>query len=291
MPTTSASLARPGWLTPEVWPFDTRTIESDGVAIAVTDVGTGPTLLFVHTGMWSFVWRDLLVRLSDEFRCVAFDAPGTGRSGRPGRRGTTLAAAARATGAVVDQLDLDDITLVLHDLGGLAGLAAVADRPERVRAIAAINTFGWRPTGTGLPGHAGLDGQRADARARRADKLAPALLPLPPLASAATSTRPADAPSAGIDRPARRSFHRYMHDARNPDAVIEDVRRPSWLSGVGRFSQSSARRTTHCTFNPNGKSQFANTRQVVVPDGHHFPMCDDPDLVAHSIRTWVSQPR
>ena len=29
---------------------------------------------------------------------------------------------------------------------------------------------------------------------------------------------------------------------------------------------------------------FRDARQVVVAKGNHFPMCDDPDLVAASIR-------
>jgi len=30
--------------------------------------------------MWAFVWRDLIVELRDEFRCVAIDFPGHGLS-------------------------------------------------------------------------------------------------------------------------------------------------------------------------------------------------------------------
>jgi pimeloyl-ACP methyl ester carboxylesterase len=289
MQTTSAPLARPNWLTPAVWPFETRTIQSDGVAIAVTDVGTGPTLLFVHTGMWSFVWRDLLLRLSDEFRCVTFDAPGTGRSGRPGRRGTTLAAAARATGAVVDQLDLDDVTLVLHDLGGLAGLAAAAHLPKRIGAIVAINTFGWRPTGPAFRGMLALMGS---APMRELDVLTNWLPRF--TASNAGVGRHLDKTSrrafrAGIDRSARRSFHRYMRDARNPDALLEDVNRAVVDLGGRPLLTIFGEKNDPLHFQPQWKSRFANTRQLVVSNGHHFPMCDDPDLVAQSIRTWVSQ--
>jgi pimeloyl-ACP methyl ester carboxylesterase len=31
---------------------------------------------------------------------------------------------------------------------------------------------------------------------------------------------------------------------------------------------------------------FPAARQVVVPRGNHFPMCDAPELVAHSISSW-----
>ena len=73
-------LTRPSWLSLGVWPFDTFGLEVDGNTVAVTDVGEGPVLLFVHTGLWSFVWRDVIKRLEKEFRCVAFDAPAPDRA-------------------------------------------------------------------------------------------------------------------------------------------------------------------------------------------------------------------
>src|SRR5687767_7267888 len=94
--------------------------------IAFSDTGRGPTLLLVHAGMSSFLWRDLLPELTPHFRCVTLDAPGNGGSSRPGKAGTTLTAAAIAVGSLIDQLDLRDITLVVHDLGGPAGIAAAA---------------------------------------------------------------------------------------------------------------------------------------------------------------------
>src|SRR5262249_13625542 len=54
----------PPWLPESVWPFPASGLEAGGGTIAVTDVGQGPVLLFVHTGTWSFIWRDLLARLS-----------------------------------------------------------------------------------------------------------------------------------------------------------------------------------------------------------------------------------
>jgi pimeloyl-ACP methyl ester carboxylesterase len=39
-------------------------------------------------------------------------------------------------------------------------------------------------------------------------------------------------------------------------------------------------------FQPQWNARFADTRQVIVPGGHHFPMCDDPVLVADAIHTW-----
>jgi haloalkane dehalogenase len=66
--------ARRGRLPADVWPFDTNVLDVEGSEVAVTDVGRGPTLLF-YTGIGSFIWRDVIVRLSGAFRCVAADPP------------------------------------------------------------------------------------------------------------------------------------------------------------------------------------------------------------------------
>ena len=60
---------RPSWLPVSVWPFETLSIDTTEGEVAFTDVGRGPVLLFVHTGFWSFVWRDIILRLAPEFRC------------------------------------------------------------------------------------------------------------------------------------------------------------------------------------------------------------------------------
>src|SRR5689334_3250804 len=88
-------LARPSWLTEVSWPFATYSVEVEGHRLALTDVGRGPVLMFVHTGLWSFIWRDLIRLLASEFRCVCFDSPGTGLSERLPVGEISLAKAAR----------------------------------------------------------------------------------------------------------------------------------------------------------------------------------------------------
>ena len=158
------SIQRPYWLPETVWPFETSALEIEGSRIAVTDVGKGPVLLFVHTGFWSFIWRDVMLRLSDEFRCVCFDAPGTGRSDRLPLADITLERASRVLTEIIRTLDLRDITLVPHDLGGPSGIAGCAPVADRIRALCGVNTFGWRPSGFAFRGHAWPDGQYVHSR-------------------------------------------------------------------------------------------------------------------------------
>ena len=70
---TPAELERPAWLDEDQWPFPIREVDT----VTYVDVGEGPTLLLVHVGMWSFIWRDLLHELERDFRCVVVEAPGS----------------------------------------------------------------------------------------------------------------------------------------------------------------------------------------------------------------------
>ena len=64
-----------------------REVLVDGLRIAYWDVGAGPPLLLLHGGMDdSRSWRWQVEGLSDEFRLLAWDAPGCGQSSEPPER-------------------------------------------------------------------------------------------------------------------------------------------------------------------------------------------------------------
>src|SRR5438067_4950605 len=111
----SRTPGRPEWLIDEAWPFSVDRLDDHGLDVAYTDIGTGPTLVFVNVGMWSILWRDIIGCLQDRYRCITLDAPGCGLSG-PARTKVDLVAAADAIDGLVRTLDLVDIALVVHDL-------------------------------------------------------------------------------------------------------------------------------------------------------------------------------
>lgn len=280
-------LDRPSWLTQAAWPWPTSALATPGGRVAVTDAGRGAVLLLAHVGAWSFIWRDLLRELTPHFRCIAVDAPGCGFSDRPAASGTTLTAAAAALVSVLDSLDLRDVTLVAHDLGGPAGFAAAAERADRVRALVAVNTFAWRPAGAVFRSMLAIMGSTA---IRETDA---ALGWLPRATSGRFgvgrhwSAADRHAFVAGIDATARRSWHRYFADARRADslyaAVEAGLRGPladrPLLTIFGEWNDPLG-------FQPRWKALFPDARQEVVPRGNHFPMCDDPALVAAVMRDW-----
>ncbi|MGV9824338.1 alpha/beta fold hydrolase [Gordonia sp. NPDC003429] len=71
----------PDWVDPELYPFTGAWIDVAGHHIHYLDEGSGPTLLMVHGNpTWSFVYRDVITALRNDFRCVAIDLPGFGLS-------------------------------------------------------------------------------------------------------------------------------------------------------------------------------------------------------------------
>jgi haloalkane dehalogenase len=280
-------LARPAWLPEDVWPFETMMLAAEGSAIAVTDVGRGPALLF-YTGIGSFVWRDLMLRLSGDFRCIGVDPPGIGLSARISRSDVTLAHSARAVVATIDALDLQGLTLVVHDSGGPPALAAAGRRAARVRALVGVNTFGWRPSGAAFRGMLAVMGSSVTRQFN--------------VATGALARLSATSFGVGrhLDQKSRRAyraglqqgmyaFHDYLNDARNSDLYREVDRAVGGPLARLPLLTIFGERNDPLKFQPQWKMRFPSARQFVVPRGNHFPMCDAPDLVAEEIRRWYGE--
>ncbi|HEY1002569.1 MAG TPA: alpha/beta fold hydrolase [Streptosporangiaceae bacterium] len=120
---------RPQWLPRSAFPVLIRFADIEGRRIHYVDEGSGPALLLVSAGQWSFMFRDVIVLLREQFRCLTFDFPGSGLS--PGEPGYdhSLEASARIREGFIDVLDLQD-TMVVHDAGGPIGFMAAPGSGE-----------------------------------------------------------------------------------------------------------------------------------------------------------------
>ena len=120
--------------------------------MAYVDVGSGPTLLFLHGNPTSsYLWRDVIAPLSPGFRCVAPDLLGMGDSDKLEGSGPdryTFVEHRHYLDALLDQLDLgDEVTLVIHDWGSALGFDWARRHPERVAGIvymeAIVRAVAW----------------------------------------------------------------------------------------------------------------------------------------------------
>jgi haloalkane dehalogenase len=135
---------RPGWLSPALFPFQSRFLSADGTRFHYVDEGRGRALLFLHGGpMSSFMWRHPLDVLRRQYRCVAVDLPGLGLSRTELIRGGGFEHMADALQAFVRALELEAFTLIVHATGAPAGLEMALREQARVRGLVVSNTFAW----------------------------------------------------------------------------------------------------------------------------------------------------
>jgi pimeloyl-ACP methyl ester carboxylesterase len=114
-----------------------RALTADGVVVAYYDLGgTGPVLLLAHaTGFCGAVLAPLAQRLSDRYRCIAFDERGHGLSGRPPADDFGWYGFAADIAAVIDHLGLDRPLGLGHSCGAAALLLTEESRPETFSAL------------------------------------------------------------------------------------------------------------------------------------------------------------
>jgi haloalkane dehalogenase len=128
----------------ELYPFDGRFFEREGVRMHYLDEGRGEPVVMVHGNpTWSFYYRRLVTALSPRYRCIVPDHVGMGLSDKPGddRYPYTLERRVEDFTALLDHLGVTrDVTLVVHDWGGMIGMAWAARHPERVARLVILNT-------------------------------------------------------------------------------------------------------------------------------------------------------
>src|SRR5271166_204099 len=135
-------------LEPGSFPFESRFRDVAGAHVHYVDEGAGPVLLMVHGNpTWSFLFRLLIPRLRDRFRCIALDLPGFGLStAAPGYR-FLPAEHADVVAALIDALGVERFTPVVQDWGGPIGLHVAGRDPARVERLVIGNTFSWPVNG------------------------------------------------------------------------------------------------------------------------------------------------
>jgi pimeloyl-ACP methyl ester carboxylesterase len=130
-----------------------RSIQIEGLKIFYREAGDRqrPTLLLLHGfPASSFMYRDLLTQLSDEFHVIAPDYPGFGHSAAPppGEFAYTFDHLARIIEQFTDQLDLQRYAIYMQDFGGPVGFRVASRRPERVSFLILQNANAYEE---GLP--------------------------------------------------------------------------------------------------------------------------------------------
>lgn len=116
------------------------------------DIGEGPPVVLLHgvTSTGPLEWRGIVGTLADDYRCIAPDLRGHGRSER-GSRPLTVAALVDDLFALCEQLDVARPHLVGFSLGSHAALRAALARPDFAASLTLIGFTSGRPVGQPEP--------------------------------------------------------------------------------------------------------------------------------------------
>jgi abhydrolase domain-containing protein 6 len=118
-----------------------------GISTAYYERGEGPPLILVHGMFGDFTdWETVLELLSRNFRVIAPDLPGFGRSGKPDVD-YNADLFVRWMEALVVVLGVDKATMVGNSFGGEVVILYALAHPERVRRLVLVSSGGLRSYG------------------------------------------------------------------------------------------------------------------------------------------------
>lgn len=121
-------------------PAGSPTIEVDGVRLAYSRVGRGPSVVCLHAvGHGARDFDAFAERVSDQFEVVCIDWPGQGRSGGDAKAPSAARYAELLSGALA-QLKIERPILLGNSIGGTAAILYAASHP--VRALVLCNSGG-----------------------------------------------------------------------------------------------------------------------------------------------------
>lgn len=117
---------------------------SNDISIAYTDEGSGnTTILFVH-GLGSYLpaWKNNVVDLKKQYRCIAIDLPGYGKSSKGNYEGS-MQFYAKIIKEFADKLGLKKVVLAGHSMGGQISIVTALAYPELVEKLVLVAPAGF----------------------------------------------------------------------------------------------------------------------------------------------------
>jgi pimeloyl-ACP methyl ester carboxylesterase len=113
----------------------------NGVRLHYVSAGAGEPILFLHgfPEFW-YAWKRQLTEFGHNHRAIAVDLRGYNLSSKPADvEQYRVAVLVEDIRALLDHLGIDQVTLVGHDWGGVLAWAFVLQYPERARRLVIIN--------------------------------------------------------------------------------------------------------------------------------------------------------
>ena len=127
-----------------LYPFGSHFETIGGHQYHYVDEGKGDPVVMLHGNpTWSFYYRELILKLSPHFHCLAPDHIGCGYSDKPGDQtySYTLEQRVKDLEEFLEKKKItQNILLVLHDWGGIIGMTFAHRHPTSIKKIVLLNT-------------------------------------------------------------------------------------------------------------------------------------------------------
>lgn len=127
------------------YPFDVKYAELPGdIELAYVDEGSGEyTIIFIH-GLGSYLkaWKKNINELKDQYRCIAIDLPGYGKSSKKPHSGK-MSFYAKVVKHFIDELNLKNVVLAGHSMGGQISIMAAINYPESIEQLILVDPAGF----------------------------------------------------------------------------------------------------------------------------------------------------
>jgi len=113
----------------------------NNIKLCYQDVGNGETIIFLHgLGSNSTDWQQQIDCFSQNYRVIAIDCRGHGRSDKPDGK-YTIPLFADDMVQLFSHLKIDSFHLVGFSMGGMVAFQIAVDNPQKVKTLTIINSF------------------------------------------------------------------------------------------------------------------------------------------------------
>tara|TARA_R110002124_G_scaffold64232_2_gene175701 strand:- start:632 stop:1516 length:885 start_codon:yes stop_codon:yes gene_type:complete len=122
-------------------------IKIDNQPLYYLDEGHGPVVIFCHGLLTnSTMWRSQIDQISSQYRCIAIDFWGHGKTTTIPESVENLQDVAQHVLTLMDKLEIDSATIVGHGSGGAIAAELILHAPARINGLVMLNSFvGFEP--------------------------------------------------------------------------------------------------------------------------------------------------
>jgi len=128
--------------------YESRFVDADGIKTHYIESGTGEPLILIHGGGPGADgygnWHGCLPGFGREFRAIAVDMLGFGRTDKPDPTTFTYSQDARTDHmiAFIEVLNVRPVSLIGNSMGGITSLGVAMKRPELVKKLVLMGPAG-----------------------------------------------------------------------------------------------------------------------------------------------------